>query len=345
MNVPLSTPKQRIIAALAVSLIVHAIFLWMPNIELPSASPELPPLMAKLEPIVLTKTPLNIKKKNKTPIAPKPVSAPPEAVNPTKFELPAEISAAETERLIAANETAIARELDAASSVVATSERLLPPPTPLPKHALLKFEVRKGAGGIAAASMQHTLDIDEDGQYKIVASAKMIGLAKLFYNGSINQSSLGTTDGQRLHPRQYTEEKFEGNTTSNRRATFDLDANQMIFTNGSQTTLTVDAQDMLSILYQSPAVPAEGDELEIAVTDGSSLDRYRFQVSTDETIITPMGKLKAIHYRKLHPPGEKGLGIWFAREYRNLPVKIHTIDPDGSVKFEFIITEIRVSDN
>jgi len=344
VNVSLSTPKQRIIAAIAVSLIAHAIFLWMPHIEPPSINPELPPLMAKLEPITLTTKPLSPKKSQKTPIAPKPVVAPPETVNPTIFDLPPEISSAETERLIAENETAIARALDTASGVVATSERSLPSPTPLPKHALLKFEVRKGAGGITAASMQHTLDID-GGQYKLSATAKMIGLAKIFYNGSLNQISSGMTDGQRLYPRQYTEEKLEGNTTKSRSAVFDTNSNQMIFDNGSQRTLIADAQDMLSILYQSPAVPAEGDELDIAVTDGSSLERYRFQVTTDEMIITPMGKLKAIHYRKLHPPDEKGLGIWFAREYRNLPVKIHIIDTDGSVKFEFIITEIRLSDN
>jgi hypothetical protein len=306
---------------------------------------DLPPLMAKLEPITLEAKRSSPKKSLKTSIASKPVEAPPEAVNPTVFDSPSEISAAEAERLIAENETAIARALDAVSGVVATSERSLPSPTPLPKHALLKFEVRKGAGGITAANMQHTLDIGEDGQYKLAATAKMVGLAKLFFNGSLSQLSEGKTDGQRLYPRKYTEEKLEGNTTKNRSAIFDTNSNQMIFDTGSQTTLSADAQDMLSILYQSPAVPAEGDALDIAVTDGSSLDRYRFQVTTDEMIITPMGKLKAIHYRKLHPPGEKGLGIWFAREYRNLPVKIHTIDTDGSVKFEFIITEILLSDN
>ncbi len=345
MNVSLSTLKQRIIAALAVSLCVHALFLWLPDVELPAMERDLPPLMAKLEPITLEAKRSSPKTSLKTPIASKPVEAPPEAVTPTVFEPTSEISAAEAERLIAANETAIARALDAASGVVATTESSLPTPTPLPKHVLLKFEVRKGAGGITAASMQHTLDIGDDGQYKLAATAKMVGLAKLFFNGSLSQLSEGTTDGQRLYPRQYTEEKLEGSTTKNRSAIFDTNSNQMIFDNGSQTTLSADAQDMLSILYQSPAVPADGDELDIAVTDGSSLDRYRFQVTTDEMIITPMGKLKAIHYRKLHPPGEKGLGIWFAREYRNLPVKIHTIDTDGSVKFEFIITEIRLSEN
>jgi hypothetical protein len=344
VNVSLSTLKQRIIAALAVSLCVHAIFLWLPDVELPSANPELPPLMAKLEPIVIAPTSKSVKKDRKTSIASKSVYAPAVNINPTVLEPPGEISAADMERLIASNETAIARALDVASGVAMTTETSLPLPTALAKHIMLKFEVRKGAGGIAAATMQHTLDIDED-RYKISASAKMIGLAKLFYDGSINQSSEGTTDGQRLFPRQYREEIFEGKIATTHSATFDQETNQIIFGNGNQTTLLADAQDMLSILYQSPAIPAEGDELDIAVTDGKSLDRYRFQVTTNEMILTPMGKLKAIHYRKLHLPGEKGLGIWFAREYRNLPVKIHTIDPDGSVKFEFIITEIRLSDN
>jgi hypothetical protein len=46
----------------------------------------------------------------------------------------------------------------------------------------------------------------------------------------------------------------------------------------------------------------------------------------------------------LHPPGKEGLEIWFAQEYRLLPVKLRHIERDGSIAGEAIITDIRIAE-
>jgi len=60
--------------------------------------------------------------------------------------------------------------------------------------------------------------------------------------------------------------------------------------------------------------------------------------------LPPMGKLRALHLRKLHAKGESGFEIWLGLEYRLLPVKYLLFDPSDEVAGEIVITGIRVAD-
>lgn len=351
MNVSLSTSTQRIIAALAVSLCVHALFLWLPDVELPSIERDLPPLMAKLEPISRqARSPSHKKPRSKPPI-PTPVEQPPVVEKAEVKESLAESAAvaassvAEADRLaaLATEVPDIASTVVAASSVAETTPAA-PPRPPLPKHARLRFEVRLGNDGMVVGETIHTLEFD-DGQYKLDSTTQTIGLARMVKSFTLKQSSWGSSDGYLLSPRKFTEDKTDENGTQSYQATFDRENNKLILGSNKEFELPPDAQDMLSILYQFPPLPAEGDVLPIAVTNGRNLDRHRFEVTTDETLITRMGKLHTVHFRKIQPAGKEGLEIWFSQEYRLLPVKVRHIEPSGKVGGEAIITEIRLSDN
>jgi hypothetical protein len=350
VNVSLSTLKQRIIAALAVSLCVHAIFLWLPDVELPSANPELPPLMAKLEPISRQARSPAQKKSRKKPPTPAPVEQPPiveTAIKETLAEsaVVAASSVAETESTteLTTETLGIASSVTAASSM-AEAIPAAPPRPPLPKHARLRFEVKLGNDGMVVGETVHTLEFD-DGQYKLDSTTQTIGLARMVKSFTLKQSSWGMSDGYLLFPRKFTEDKTDENGTQSYQATFDRDRNKLLFGNGKEIDLSPDAQDMLSILYQFPPLPAAGDVLPISVTNGRNLDRHNFEITTDETLITRMGKLHTVHFRKIQPVGKEGLEIWFSQEYRLLPVKVRHIEPGGKVGGEAIITEIRLSDN
>jgi hypothetical protein len=350
VNFRLSTPKQRIIAALAVSLIVHAIFLWLPHIEPPSVSSELPPLLAKLEPISRQAKLPAAKKQRSKPPTPAPVEQPPvieeadSKADSAESSVVAASTAAEADNLAALATDAP----DTASAVVATSSvaeaaPATPPRPALPKHARLKFEVKLGSDGMVVGETIHNLEYD-NGQYKLDSTTRTIGLARLVKSFTLKQTSWGLSDGQLLSPRKFTEDKTDETGTRSYQATFDHDNNKLIFSSGKEIDMPTDTQDMLSILYQFPPLPAAGDVLPIAVTNGRNLDRYRFEVTTDETLITRMGKLHTVHFRKIQPVGKEGLEIWFSQEYRLLPVKVRHIEPNGTVGGEAIITEIRVSD-
>ena len=89
----------------------------------------------------------------------------------------------------------------------------------------------------------------------------------------------------------------------------------------------------------------EDDEIiTINIATGKKFETFRFQVDFEESLKTAMGILETVHFRRLHKTNEEGLEIWFAQEYRLLPVKVRHLDRDGKIDGEAIITEIRVSD-
>jgi len=351
VNVSLSTPKQRIIAALVVSLIVHTTLLWLPDVELPSARPEFPPLMAKLEPITRPARSSAPKKPRSKPPTPVPVEQPPVVAKTEAAQTLAESAVVAASSVAEADSLAnLETEIpDIASSVTAASNvSEATPAAPLrpllPKHARLRFEVKLGNDGMVVGETIHTLEFD-DGQYQLDSTTRTIGLARMVKSFTLKQSSWGMSDGQLLAPRKFTEEKTDENGTQTYQATFDRDKNKLIFDDKKEVDLLPDTQDMLSILYQFPPLPAEGDVLPISVTNGRNLYQYRFEITTDETLITRLGKLHTVHFRKLQSADKEGLEIWFSQEYRLLPVKVRHIEPGGKVGGEAIITEIRVSDN
>lgn len=310
--------------------------------------------MAKLEPVSRMERLPSRKKINKKSPTPAPAPAPQPPV-PEQAEVkqmlaesnvPATSSVAEADSLasIAANAIDPDSTDVAASSVAEVTPAAAPPRPPLPKHARLRFEVKLGSDGMVVGETVHTLEYD-DGQYKLESTTQTIGLARLLKSYTLKQSSWGMSDGYLLSPRKFTEDKTDENGTQSYQATFDRDKNKLIFGNEKEVDLLPDTQDMLSILYQFPPLPAEGDVLPISVTNGRNLDKYRFEVTTDETLITRMGKLHTVHFRKLQPAGKEGLEIWFSQEYRLLPVKVRHIEPSGKIGGEAIITEIRVSDD
>jgi hypothetical protein len=337
-----------------VSLIVHALFLWIPHIESPSINPELPPLLAKLEPVSRQAKLPSAKKTRIKPTKSDPVEPLPPVTEAGIIEdteviaesgVVAASSVAEADNLaVLATEAPNTASAVAVTSSAAEATPAAPPRPALPKHARLKFEVKLGSDGMVVGETIHNFEFD-NGQYKLDSKTQTIGLARLVKSFTLKQTSWGLSDGQLLSPRKFTEEKTDETGTRSYQATFDHDNHKLIFSNGKEVDMPLDTQDMLSILYQFPPLPAEGDVLPIAVTNGRNLDRYRFEVTTDETLITRMGKLHTIHFRKIQAVGKEGLEIWFSQEYRLLPVKVRHIEPNGTVGGEAIITEIRVSDN
>lgn len=307
--------------------------------------------MAKLEPVSRQARLPAAKKPRSKPPAPAPLEQPPVVKQADVKDVSAESSVAAASSVAEADSlAALATEVpDATSAVVAASSvaevtPAAPPRPPLPKHARLRFEVKLGSDGMVVGETIHTLEFD-DGQYKLDSTTQTIGLARMVKSFTLKQSSWGMSDGQLLFPRKFTEDKTDENGTKSYQATFDREKNKLIFTDGKEVDLLPDTQDMLSILYQFPPLPAEGDVLPISVTNGRNLYQYRFEVTTDETLITRMGKLHTVHFRKIQSADKEGLEIWFSQEYRFLPVKVRHIEPGGKVGGEALITEIRLSDN
>ena len=325
MIAALRTPVRRIALAVALSALVHVLLLWLPQVQLPHNEALLPPLAAKLE--ALPK--LAAKQPPKPAAKPRRASPPPPATEPASSTMEPDNSIAGASAVEAQSIATIAEKPEAAH--------------PLPKRAQLTFAVYKGSGNFQIGTIKHQLEINGT-EYTLKAVTQTIGLAKLFKNYQLTQTSRGKADKNGLRPETFEEEKINDNDKQTIKATFDWPSQKLRFSQGGETMLPADAQDILGIFYQLSQLSMNRDAIPLAVSNGKKLEKYELGVGPEEEIDTPMGKLGALHLRKLHAKGEGGLEIWLGLEYRLLPVKYLLIEPSGEVAGKVVISDIRVAD-
>lgn len=319
------TPRQRFASrvslALGLSLLAHALLIFAPLIELPQSSVPLPPLTARLESI------------------PKPVEPP----RPLKKQTTTR-SAASTSVGTAGTPTETAPPVpDTAPAPPDIPPEPEPQPAhPLPRRAQLTFSAFQGEGGLKLGESVHRLEI-ENGHYLLQTVTQTTGMASLFKAYQLTQASRGLADAHGLHPRQYAEEKRVSGSNQNLVADFDREAGRLRFSHGGETALPVEAQDILSILYQLSQLPLDQRVLPVYISNGKKLERYELEVGAEEIVESRLGKLRALPLRKIHGAGEEGLDIWLGLEYRLLPIKVRQIERNGKIAGEMVVSDIRVS--
>jgi len=330
----LHTPARRIAFAFIISLLLHGLILWGPDVQLPRFKSSLPPLTAKLEALP-SAGPTRHKHKAKPAIKkPAPEPAPQAEAAPQDIPLVASAVAAASEP-VAASAPAETATLEPESDKAADRP-------PLPKRAQLTFDIYWGTGGSRIGEAVHTLEID-DGHYVLHAVYQTAGLARLFKSYERTQYSSGSYSKYGLQPDQFFEEIKERSGTLRNTAEFDHTEQLARFSNGKEVQLPPDTQDILSNMYQFPPL-AHLEIVTVSVSNGKKIEQYNFEITANEEIETPVGKLITVRLHKMHAPNEEGLDIWLAREYRLFPVKMRHFEKNGEVSLEAVITDIRVSE-
>jgi hypothetical protein len=97
-------------------------------------------------------------------------------------------------------------------------------------------------------------------------------------------------------------------------------------------------------MYQISQIQMNGEFFLLPVSDAAQLQQYQIEVGTKENIDTPMGKVRALHLRKMHAQGEAYFDIWLGLEYRLLPVKFSQVDDSDKVIEEYVISSFRAAD-
>lgn len=337
----LRTPARRIAFAVALSLLAHTLVLWLPHFTLPRFEPQLPLLSAKLEavPVQPHRPPPARHRIAQHKKRPPPVLTQAQPTPTAAVPVPASGVPATSDGSVAG---AAAQSAVAAAASTSTDKSSVPA---LPKHAQLRFAAYIGTNGLYVGEMRHNLEIFEDGHYVLQAELETVGLASLFKEYHLTQTSRGHLTANRdLQPELFSEDKTDGHGTRQSTATFDWGAHQMAFADGTKVPLPAGAQDILSFLYQLSQESFNRELVPVTLSNGRKLENYQLEVSGEEEVVTPMGKLRALHLRKVHQPGEEGLEIWLGLEYRLLPVKFRQIERSGAIAGELAIKEIRLAD-
>lgn len=310
------TPIRRITLTIALSVLIHAAILWLPYIQLPQAKVQLPPLSVRLEPLP---KPVEL-------IAEKPDLAKPEPEYPlTKPE-----------------DSASAKPVNKAMAAMNKTEETTAT-HPFPKHLQLTFAVYKDADGFRTGEIHHQLDIRGD-RYTLKSVRQTAGLTSLRNSDQLIQTSHGKLGEHGLQPNTFEQKEITKDGTLSLQATFDWAAQQLRFSRGGETALPADAQDILSFMYQLSQLPMNGEFFPLPISDGAQLQLYQIEIGAKEDIATPMGKLHALHLRKMHAQREAYFEIWLGLEYRLLPVKFSQLDGSGNVTEEYVVTGIRAAD-
>lgn len=331
------TRPARIALAIAVSLLIHALLLFTPLLQLPPSEVPLPPLMAKLEPLPKIAVP------NKpAPKKPKPVAKP----QPSPSSVLDKTEPAESDVSADGNSGVDISAADNLPPEPPIEETPAPPVQaahPLPKHAQLTFIAYKGLD-FAVGEARHRLEINDTHDYTLKISMNTTGLASVFKTFELSQASTGTLTPQGLQPNLYSEAKNTGKGKDILEANFDWGSKVLSFSNGNTATLHDQTQDIVSFMYQLSQLPLELGTLPMQISNGKKLEHYELVVGEEEILQTRLGAVRALPLRKVHAAGEEGLEIWLGVEYRLLPVQIRQIDRNGEIAGQMVISEIRVSD-
>ena len=327
----MSCPKHclKIVLALLLSLTVHLLLWFGPQIHIAFQLPQPKPLEAELvkftpaAPAPDRKPPLKPTRIKKLPAVSRTLQSPP----PEAAPIPASDSPASSEATQASSQQPVAEKK---------------PPFPLPDQAEIQYFLYKGINGLNVGKVVHTWQM-QNNHYSLTSIAQATGIFSLIKSGKLVQTSQGSLTENGLTPDAFWIQRGQS-ADSTESAQFDYQ-NKMLTFGSSQNSQTValpeGSQDLLSFIYQIATAPPQSGKFQMYITNGRKLDSYEYQVIGEEMLNLPMGQVRTLHLSRVHGANEDGTDFWLALDKHNLPVKIRFTDRDGGVA-EQIASDIQI---
>ncbi|MBA3902078.1 MAG: hypothetical protein C0522_00135 [Rhodocyclaceae bacterium] len=323
---------RRLLAALALSLLIHFAAVSGPGWRLPLMNDE-PGMSVTLQAQIAQPRP-------QAAAPPRPVQ--PKArkprLAPVRDAAPVAPAAPMPEQPAAAEPAPapIAAQQPAAPIAAAPVE------ITLPRQGRIRFVVTRGEGeqGMQLGESVHSWRHDGT-SYALQAVTETTGLVALFRPVKVVLSSEGTIGAAGLVPREY---RAERNGQAAEAARLDPESMRVVLSDAGrvrrEAAMTEGAQDLLSHLYQLGLMGAPA-RVEMMIATGKNYSRYVFELVDAEKLATRFGVLRALHYRTLAGEGEQTTEFWLTPEHRNLPLRIRHIDRKGDI-FDQTAVEIEI---
>ena len=195
--------------------------------------------------------------------------------------------------------------------------------------------------GLPIAVINERFETGDD-TYRIVSESNPVGLLALFRKQGVTLVSSGRLTAKGLQP-----EHFEGRNGEDESrqvsAEFDWAGARLTLKHEGKTEtapLPPGTQDRISLMYQFMfAEPGQLRQLDVVMTNGRKIDNYRYLITPDVDLDTPLGRMKTLHLVKEHQPDESAAEIWLAPQHRFFPVKVLLVEKDGA-RYEQTITRL-----
>lgn len=186
----------------------------------------------------------------------------------------------------------------------------------------------------------------ERGSYRLVSDTKTMGLATLLNRQPTYYVSKGQVSAAGLRPAQFEGRRSAGEPAQ-LAASFNWGQGQVTLQHNGKTQalpLPPSTQDRLSAMYQLVFLPLERmPYVEFPMTNGRKLDHYRYKVTPDVEIETPLGRMKTLHLVKQREGDESAAELWLAVDRHRFPVKLVIVEKNG-MRFEQMIQTLEIRD-
>ncbi|MDA8093849.1 MAG: DUF3108 domain-containing protein, partial [Betaproteobacteria bacterium] len=215
-----------------------------------------------------------------------------------------------------------------------------PPVSPAsgwPRRVTLTFTLYKGTQGLDVGRLIQSFERTGN-RYALTQVAYATGIFSLFKRGRFVEISDGTLTTDGLRPDAFWIERGQNAATTDS-AQFDWRAHTLTYGSDSDSEtvpLPRGTQDLLSLAYQLAFLRPRAGFVDLRVTDGRALTVYRYRVVGVERIATGLGSLKTWHLARVDKPGGRGVDIWLAEAYGDLPVKVRLTDKSGDSAEEVV---------
>lgn len=185
------------------------------------------------------------------------------------------------------------------------------------------------------------LEVHPDGSYKLTNGGKILVVG-------FREVSSFTVEGDRIIPKSYV---YEGTGLINRRR-------EVHFTPGSDTIRSLYKDKWYDLPYSENTLdrmsqqeqlrltllndPTPRDDIAFRVADGKRVKDYTFEYVGEDVVQTPMGPIKALHFKRPHDDPDRKSDTWVAPELGYLMVKTVHIEDDKPV--EVILTDAKIEE-
>lgn len=339
------TTRERLAIAAVASLALHVLVMSSTSIPLPQPPGEPRPLQASLAPLPVLK-PAAPKPRIQAPrrAAPRPVPPVPvlAAASPVvlpEFE-PEAAPAEEVAPVPTAPEPPQQLALAAETSVAAAL------PHSLPRKGRITYNLLYGNDRHYVGKVVASWEVQDD-SYILASDGETGGIVELFRPQRMRYLSRGRITARGLQPESFLASRTRRGQNETADARFDWSAGSLTFgyaRDRKSAALPAGAQDFMSFIYQFALVPPAPGRHRVPITTATRFETYDIEVSSEQSIETPLGIVRALPVRQLPRAGDESIEIWLAAEYRYLPVRIRHYDREGNFSGEQVVSEIRISE-
>ncbi len=204
--------------------------------------------------------------------------------------------------------------------------------TVLPEFTV-EYELKKDETVVGV--MTRTLTRLDKNRYRFTSDSKTTGFIALFYKKSIHERTEWSIQENRIISSEYEYVRNKGDKRRQVEVLFDR-GSQQIRTSVNDSSWTMPMQEPIydKLLYQVALMRDLSLQRDVSlypVADGGRIKTYTFESAGRETIVTPVGEFNTIKLIRYKENNDDKAVLWCAPEMSFLPVRVDTIEEDGSV--------------